>query len=127
MSPSPSTPSEHAHDILRHPRRHTLDPLFAPRSIAVIGASETPGSVGRALVQNLQSWGRPVYPVNPHHDRVLGSKAFPSIATVPHKVDLAVIATPAATVPGIIDECAGCGLSGLRNPGSTIPQTLLQP
>jgi len=107
--PVPQT-QDRAQDFLRHPRRHSLDPLFAPRSVALIGASERPGSVGRALLENLQSSGRPLFPVNPQHSTVLGSHAFPNLSAVNAKVDLAVIATPATSVPGIIRECVACGV-----------------
>lgn len=111
MNPPPPKAVDHAHDILRQPRRHSLDALFAPRSVAVVGASEAPGSVGRALMENFQSWGGPVYPVNPHRDSVFGTRAFPCLSALTGKPDLAVIATPAATVPGIIGECADCGIT----------------
>jgi len=89
-----------------------LNAMFAPGSIAVIGASETRGSVGRALMENLRSFGGRVFPLNPNHARILGQKAFPKIGEVPEDVDLAVIATPAATVPGIVGECAAAGVKG---------------
>lgn len=111
MNPPQPKAVERAHDILHRSGRHTLDPLFAPRSIAVIGATEAPGSVGRAIMENLRSWGHPVFPVNPRRDSVLGIPAFPSIARVPGKVDLVVIITPAAMVPGIMEECAACGIT----------------
>ena len=84
--------------------RHPLDPFFRPRSVAVIGATETPGSVGRTLLHNLIAtpFGGTVYPVNPKRDSVLGIKAYRSLADVPAPVDLAVIVTPAATVPAIV-------------------------
>ena len=99
------TKPERAHDILREARRHPLDPLFAPKTVTLIGASEKPGSVGRALAENLGLYGGTTFLVNPNHGEVLGTKTFPDIAAVPEKVDLAVIATPAPTVPGIIREC----------------------
>ena len=97
---------ETAHDIL-HARSHPLDPIFAPRSVALIGASETPGSVGRTIFQNLGRGGFQgvVYPVNPKRNSVLSVRAYPSLSALPEKVDLAVICTPAKTVPGIIQEC----------------------
>jgi acetyltransferase len=93
---------------------HPLDAIFAPRSIAVIGASEDPGSVGRTLMANLLQGAMAdrVYPVNPRHSRVLETKAYPRIADVPHPIDLAVIATPAPTVPQIVGECAEAGVGG---------------
>lgn len=93
-------------------RRPILEAMFAPKSVAVIGASETPGSVGRALMENLQSFRGRVFPLNPNHTTILGQKAFPKIGEVPEDVDLAVIATPAATVPGIVGECAAAGVKG---------------
>ena len=86
--------------------------MFAPESIAVIGATEAPGSVGRALLKNLKSYRGPIYPVNLKRDRVLGLRAFPKIGAVPDHVDLAIIATPAATVPEVVQECAEAGVTG---------------
>jgi acetyltransferase len=101
-----------AHDLLRQATPHPLDPFFRPRSVAVIGATETPGSVGRTLLHNLISspFGGTVYPVNPKRDSVLGIRAYRAIADVPAAVDLAVIVTPAATVPAIVGECADRGV-----------------
>jgi acetyltransferase len=86
----------------------TLDSLFRPRNVAVIGATERPGSVGRAILWNLISspFGGAVLPVNPKRASVLGIKAYPSIREAAGEADLAVVATPAATVPGVIAECA---------------------
>jgi len=86
--------------------------MFAPESLAVIGATEVPGSVGRALVENLKSYRRHVYSVNLKRDTILGVPAYPKIGSVPDHVDLAIIATPAATVPGIVKECAEAGVTG---------------
>jgi acetyltransferase len=91
-----------------------LDAIFAPRSVAVIGASERPGSVGRTVLWNLVSnpFGGTVFPVNEKRPSVLGIKAYTSIWAVPDHVDLAVIATPAATVPGVVDQCVEAGVRG---------------
>jgi acetyltransferase len=88
-----------------------LHRLFNPRSIAVIGASGTPGSIGYSLFNNLirNEFPGTVIPVNPTRDRVQGIKAYPNMAALPQKVDLAVIATRAETVPAIIDECIAAG------------------
>jgi acetyltransferase len=86
--------------------------FFAPRSLAVIGASEKPGSVGRALLENTATFAGPVYPVNPHHARLLDRPAWARIADVPGGVDLALIATPAAAVPGVVRECVRAGVKG---------------
>lgn len=96
-----------AHDYLRHVRPAPLESIFAPKRIALVGATEAKGSVGLALMQNLKcpTFGGSVFPINPKRPKVLGVKAYPNIAAVPEKIDLAVIVTPAQTVPGIIAEC----------------------
>jgi acetyltransferase len=103
-----------AHDILHQAWRHPLDPVFSPKVVAVIGATETRGSVGRTVFQNLGRGGfeGTVYPVNPKRSSVLCVKAYPNIVAIPEKVDLAVITTPAASVPGLIRECAAVGVPG---------------
>ena len=105
---------EAAHDILHQTRRRPLDPIFSPRSIAVIGATETPQSVGRTIMENIQKGGflGALYPVNPKRDTVLGVKAYPSIKDCPGAPDLAVIITPPATVPGIVRGCVSKGVPG---------------
>jgi acetyltransferase len=92
--------------------RHSLDPIFHPRSIAVLGASASPGSVGSILVRNLLAnpFGGVVYPIKPKRHSIHGVYCYPDLATVPEVVDLAVIATPAATVPGLIQECIQRGV-----------------
>lgn len=89
-------------------RRHTLDVFFRPKNVAVIGATEAAHSVGRSILTNLKDAPFPgaIYPVNPKRDTLLGLPCYRSIASVPQPVDLAVIATPAGTVPGVIRECA---------------------
>ena len=86
--------------------------MFAPESVAVIGATERRGSVGRALLENLKSYRAPIYPVNRKQHRVLGVPAFPEIGAIPDHVDLAIVATPAATVPDVVEECAVAGVTG---------------
>ena len=102
-----------ASDILRQASRRPLDPIFAPKSVAVIGATETVGSVGRTILENLLKGQFPgkIFPVNPKRDTVLGVKAFTSITAVPETPDLAIIITPPPTVPGIIKDC---GVKGVR-------------
>ena len=115
-APGPAAPpvTDPAHDVLQATQRHPLDVFFAPRSVALIGATESPGSVGRTLLQNLigSPFGGTVFPVNPKRPNVLGVKAYPSIADVPDQVDLAVIVTPAPTVPGIVSQCVDAGVKG---------------
>ena len=94
------------------PARYGLDAMFAPGSVAVIGATDRPGTVGRTVLENLLH-GRfqgKVYAVNLKHPEVLGLKAFRTIRDIPGPVDLAVIATPAATVPQLIGECVDAGV-----------------
>lgn len=95
-------------------RHQTLDAIFNPRSVAVIGATERPGSVGRTILWNLISnpFGGTVYPVNPGRPSVLGIRAYPNLAAIDDEIDLAVVVTPAHTVPGIIEECAAAGVRG---------------
>ena len=95
-------------------RRAPLDVFFRPRNVAVIGATEDLTGVGRSLVSNLKqtSFGGTVYPVNPKHSEVLGLRCYPSIREIPEQIDLAVIATPARTVPGVVRECAAAGVEG---------------
>jgi acetyltransferase len=92
--------------------RHPLEPFFSPRSVALIGATESTGSVGRTVFWNLISnpFGGIVFPVNPKRDSVLGIKAYPSVSAVPGEVELAVITTPAPGVPAIIRECVDAGI-----------------
>ncbi|HEX2913941.1 MAG TPA: bifunctional acetate--CoA ligase family protein/GNAT family N-acetyltransferase [Chloroflexia bacterium] len=98
----------------RYEQNYALDAIFAPKSVAVIGATEKAGSVGRTILWNLISnpFGGTVYPVNKERSSILGIKAYPNIAAVPSKVDLAVIVTPARTVPGIMNECVEAGVKG---------------
>jgi len=102
-----------AHDVLRT-EGHPLDAIFAPHSVALIGATDRPGSVGRAVLWSLLSspFGGTVYPVSSKHASVLGIKAYGDVEQIPETVDLAVIVTPAATVPGIIGQCAQAGVRG---------------
>src|SRR6516165_10881960 len=93
-------------------RRPILRAILNPQAIALIGATEASGSVGRTLMQNLLSFGRPLYPINPKRNSVLGVKAFRNIADAPGAVDLAIIATPAPTVPDVVGECAAAGVTG---------------
>ena len=92
--------------------RHSLDPFFRPRSVAVFGASATPGSVGSILMRNLlgNPFGGVVYPINPKRRTVHGVHCYPDLASVPEAVDLAVIATPAPTVPALVADCAARGV-----------------
>lgn len=92
-----------------------LDKIFNPKNIAVIGASDEEGTVGYALMKNLTELGFQgrVYPVNIRKKEILGLKAYQSIDQLPETVDLAIIATPAKTVPDIVEQCGKAGIIGL--------------
>ena len=92
-----------------------LDAIFHPRSIAVIGATEKHGSVGRTILWNLLSspFGGTVYPVNPTRPAILGVKAYPSVSAIGEPVDLAVIVTPPKSVPALVEECGRAGVRGI--------------
>ena len=94
--------------------RHPLDAIFLPKSVAVVGATEKPNSVGRTVLWNLMStpFGGPVYPVNPTRPSVLGIKAYPKLADLPEQPDLIVVTTPAAIIPGLMSEAADLGIPG---------------
>jgi acetyltransferase len=105
-------PGENLGSVVTRGVRTGLDALFLPDSVAVIGATERPGTVGRTVLENLlhPSFQGKVYAVNSRHSEICGLKAYPSIGDVPQKVDLAVVATPAPTVPGIIGGCVDAGV-----------------
>jgi acetyltransferase len=92
----------------------SLDVIFAPKTVAVVGATEKQGSVGRTILWNLMSnpFGGTVYPINPTRPNVLGIKAYPNVKAVPEQIDLAVIVTPAPTVPDVISDCVDAGVRG---------------
>jgi acetyltransferase len=103
--------SDPAFDILRA-ERQPLEVFFSPETVAVIGATEKQGSVGRTILWNLitNPFGGTVYPVNPKRPNVLGVKAYPSVAELPEAPDLAVLVTPAPAVPVLIGECVDKGV-----------------
>jgi acetyltransferase len=87
--------------------RTSLERMFVPRSVALIGATNRSGTVAQTLLSNLVQGKFPgsIFPVNPKHTELSGLRCYPNIASVPGEVDLAVIVTPAVTVPAIVDEC----------------------
>src|SRR3990170_299187 len=91
-----------------------LDNIFNPKSVAIIGASDVEGSVGYAIVKNLtqQGYAGRVYFVNIRKPEILGVKTYPTVMEVPEAVDLAMIATPAKTVPDVMEECGRAGVKG---------------
>jgi acetyltransferase len=104
-----------------------LSALFVPDSVAVIGATERTGTVGRTVLSNLieSRFRSKVYAVNPSHSQVLGLKAYKSVGDIPKQVDLAIVVTPALTVARVIGECVDGGVkaavvisAGFRERGS---------
>lgn len=91
-----------------------IENLFNPKTVAFIGATEREGSIGQQIMKNLLLGKdkRVIYPINPNREFVMGLKCLPSVIDVPEHVDLAVIATPAKTIPKIIDECGQKGVDG---------------
>ncbi|MCG8607279.1 bifunctional acetate--CoA ligase family protein/GNAT family N-acetyltransferase [bacterium] len=114
MEHSTSPVADRAHDVLRF-QHQPLDAIFAPKNVAVIGATEKQGSVGRTILWNLISnpFGGTVFPVNLKRSNVLGIKAYRDVKSVPELIDLAVIVTPAPTVPDIINQCVDAGVKGV--------------
>jgi acetyltransferase len=104
--------AEHSVVQIKHPP--SLDKIFKPNNVAVIGATEKVGSVGRTILKNLISnpFGGTIYPVNPKRPNVLGIHAYKSVLDIPVDIDLAVIVTPAPTVPGVIQECVDKEIEG---------------
>lgn len=90
-------------------------PMFYPRSIAVVGASRSPGSIGGRLFANLLHGGFSgvVYPVNPQTEVVGSVRAYPSVTAIPGNVDLAIIAVPAVAVLDVVHDCVAKGVRGL--------------
>lgn len=108
-----TSPNHSNHQLLeRGPA--ALDSVFYPKTIALIGATEKFGSVGRTILENLQSGGfkGEIFPVNPKYHRILGRNTYHSIGEIPAPIDLAIIVTPAASVPEIVGECSTAGVPG---------------
>ncbi|OGN65274.1 MAG: acetyl CoA synthetase subunit alpha [Chlamydiae bacterium RIFCSPHIGHO2_12_FULL_49_9] len=119
-------------------RQKPLDHIFKPKVVALIGATEKAGSVGRTVMQNLLAtkFGGEVIPVNPARDAVFGVKAYPNVKSTLKKIDLAVVVTPAKAVPAIINECAdisipaaviiSAGFKEMGAPGIELEKEILQ-
>src|SRR5574337_1945079 len=88
-----------------------LERMFRPRSVAVVGANNKPGRVGGVIVRNLLAGGfeGPIMPVNPRYEAVAGVLTYPDVASLPRTPDLAVICTPPATVPDVMDQLGARG------------------
>lgn len=90
----------------------SLEPIFKPKSVAVIGASTAPGKLGHDILANLKNGGfaGPLYPVNPKAEEILGLKVYKSITETPAAPDLAVVVIPARLVPGTLEQAAAKGV-----------------
>jgi len=86
--------------------QHYLAPLLKPQSVALVGASDQAGSLGRTVFENLlaAAYSGTVYAVNPHHRRMFGRRVYASVAAIGKPIDLAIIATPAGAVPNVLDD-----------------------
>jgi len=93
-------------------KKQDLHDLFYPKSIAVIGASGTPGKLGWNVFTNLVShkFRGKLYPINPRADEICGCKAYPCISAVPEPVDVAIILVSAGITPDVVEECCKCGI-----------------
>ena len=110
----PEAKRSNAHNVYQY-QENPLAVMFNPKSVAVIGATEREGSVGRTIIWNLMStsFGGTIFPVNPNRSSILGIKAYPNVAAVPDEIDLAVIVTPAQTVPELVQNCADAGVQAV--------------
>ncbi|MEM6422652.1 MAG: CoA-binding protein, partial [Pseudomonadota bacterium] len=111
-----------------------LEKLFSPRSVAVIGATPREGAIGRAVMEQLLTGGfdGPVWPVNPKHQTLMELTVHPGVGALPEAPDLAVIATPARTIPEIVEQLGTLGcraaivLSGGLEPDTPGRSAMLQ-
>jgi acetyltransferase len=100
--------------FIRTDKRERLQRLFSPASVAVIGATDRPGSVGHTVLRNLvRSYKGRIYAVNPGRKQVFGLPCYPSVGAVPEVVDLAVIVIPAASVPEAVGECVASKVASI--------------
>ena len=91
-----------------------LDAIFEPQSIAIVGASREEGKTGNIVMKNIidAGYSKPIYPINPKADEILGKKAYPSLDSVPGSVDLAVIIVPSKLVPSVMEQCVAKRVKG---------------
>lgn len=96
----------------RKPNTRYLERFFEAKSVALVGASATPGKIGNAVLDSLakHDYRGTVFPVNPTREEVMELRAYPSLSEVPEQVDLVVVTVPLSVMPGILDECASKGI-----------------
>ncbi len=92
-----------------------LNGLLRPKSVAVVGASDTPGKIGYAVVRSLleSKYEGPIYPINPKGGTIQGLQAYTSVLEVPGEIDAAAVVVPAKLVPQVATECGQKGVKGL--------------
>ena len=92
-----------------------MDAFFDPKSVAIVGASHKPGKIGYEILKNFVKggYGGKIYPVNPNTEPILDLKVYTTIGRIPDDIDLAVIATPAVTVPSILEDCVEKKVKGV--------------
>ena len=101
--------------------RSDLDPLFYPRSVAVIGASGSKGKVGRMWMDRFIEAGlETLYPVNLRETEILGIRAYPTLSDIPGPVDQALILLPPNAVPSAVEECIAKGVKGITINSATL-------
>jgi acetyltransferase len=93
-------------------KKHYLQKIFEPQSVAIVGASDRDNSVGAQVMRNIRESGfrGEIYPVNPKHQKIQGINAYASISDIDHPIDLVVIAIPARAIPGVMRECGDHGV-----------------
>ena len=101
--------------VARPSREGGLNAFFSPKNVALIGATDKHGSVGRTVLLNLShgSFAKKLYAINPKRSEVLGVPSFPSVSSLPDPLDLAIVVTPALTVPDVISECVDSGVKAV--------------
>lgn len=94
--------------------KESLDRIFYPRAVAIVGVSERPDNPGTLFLRSFRDMGfeGDLFPVNPRHREILGLECFPDISSLPRVPDLAILSVPPAAVPGLVQECASSGVGG---------------
>lgn len=107
--------SSHARISRKHPESETVSAFFSPRSVAVIGASRSPGKGGNIILRNLQKAGfkGAIHPINPTVKEILGLRSYARVCDVPTPVDLAMIVIPKTAVPEALQDCEAKGVSNI--------------
>ena len=94
------------------PNKRFMEEFFTPKSVALVGASATPGKIGNSILDSLVNYdySGKIYPINPKVDKIFGKKCYPSVAAIPGKVDLVVVSVDLSKTPEVLEECAKKGV-----------------